>query len=381
MARVELKDVSKRFTSPPRPGVDSGVYVVAPLFGGMLSAGPKDRTRQMFSIENLNLTIPDGKTVVILGPSGCGKTTLLRLIAGLDPLDSGQIFFDGVDVSQAQPAERKVGMVFQNYALYPNITSKANILSYFRFRKKTEALSREAEEKFQRTSELLGVEIDYLLDRDPGHLSSGEKQRVAIGRCITRDPNVFLMDEPLSHLDARLREKYRLQLRRLLTACNVTTVYVTHDQQEALILADILVLMDDGRIVQTGTFEAIYSDPANLFVAEFVNPNTETVSLSVIDGATISDRWRNVLVGARPGDIEIHSRRVDRALPAKIAAVRDIAVRDTTVVDAVVGQREISALLPGHAQFEAGQDVWLSFKRSFLFDESSGERVGGDPWG
>ncbi|MEE4312252.1 MAG: ATP-binding cassette domain-containing protein, partial [candidate division KSB1 bacterium] len=222
--------------------------MIARLMKKMESEMTSNVPQRPFSIEDLSLTIPDGKTMVILGPSGCGKSTLLRIIAGLMQPQSGTVLYDGVDVKAIPPGDRQIGMVFQNYALYPHFTAKNNILSYFRFQKQTPELDHLAQEKYRKTSELLGVDIEYLLDKKPTHLSGGEKQRVAIGRCITRDPKLFLLDEPFSNLDQPLREKYRLHLKKLLRHFQITTVYVTHDQQEAMILADLLAIMNIGQI-------------------------------------------------------------------------------------------------------------------------------------
>src|SRR5213592_815367 len=217
VARIDLVDVNKTLREP----------------GGRGST---------FSIQNLSLRVPDGETMVILGPSGCGKTTLLKIIAGLIPPDSGEVRYADVDVRDVPPGDRRIGMVFQNYALYPHLSSRTNILSYFLFRKKTPELDAMARAKYQRTSELMGVDLASLLDRRPPTLSGGERQRVALGRCITRDPALFLLDEPFSSLDQALREKYRVNLKILLRQFNITTVYVTHDHYEALILADRLAI-------------------------------------------------------------------------------------------------------------------------------------------
>ena len=258
MARIDLINVGK--TLSDREGVGSGGPRLA-VVPAIVSA-PTGRGRaSAFSIQNLDLTISDGETMVILGPSGCGKTTLLKMIAGLIPPDSGEIRYDGVNVKDVQPGERRVGMVFQNYALYPHLVSRTNVLSYFLFKKKTPAMAAVAVAKYQRTSELMGVELTDLLDRKPGTLSGGEKQRVALGRCITRNPAVFLLDEPFSNLDQGLREKYRVNLKILLKQFSISTVYVTHDHLEALILADRLAIMDRGRIEQVGTYAEIYGRP------------------------------------------------------------------------------------------------------------------------
>ena len=214
----------------------------------------RDGQRTAFSLCDLNLAIRDGETLVILGPSGCGKTTLLKIVAGLLPIDTGEVRYDGLDVRNVPPGDRRIGMVFQNYALYPHFKSRTNVLSYFLFRKKTPELDALARTKYQRTSDLMGVDLAHLLDRKPTSLSGGEKQRVALGRCITRDAALFLVDEPFANLDQALREKYRVNLKALLRQFSITTVYVTHDHNEALILADRLAIMNRGRIEQVGTF-------------------------------------------------------------------------------------------------------------------------------
>ena len=241
--------------------------------------------------------------MVVLGPSGCGKTTLLKIIAGLIPPDSGEVRYDDVDVSDVSPGDRRIGMVFQSYALYPHFTSRTNVLSYFLFRKKTPELDALARAKYQRTSELMGVELAYLLDRKPTTLSGGEKQRVALGRCITRDAALFLVDEPFANLDQALREKYRVNLKILLRQFNITTVYVTHDHHEALILAHQLAVMDRGRIEQVGTPEEIYETPKNVFVAGFLNLHTGTPPISLIDARAMpgGDQFGDAWVGVAGG--------------------------------------------------------------------------------
>src|SRR5437667_2988953 len=272
MARIDLINVGKTLRDRAGPGtitpqaVPDGVP--APRGGGRGSP---------FSMQNLNLRIPDGKTIVVLGPSGCGKTTLLKIIAGLIPPDSGEVRYDGVDVKDIRPGDRRIGMVFQNYALYPHMSSRTNVMAYFLFRKKTPELNALAKAKYQRTSELMGVELAYLLDRKPTTLSGGEKQRVALGRCITRDAALFLVDEPFANLDQALREKYRVHLKTLLRQFNITTVYSTHDHHEASVLADVLAVLDRGRIEQVGTYEEIYNLPRNVFVAGFLNRHLGSV--------------------------------------------------------------------------------------------------------
>lgn len=325
-----------------------------------------------FSIKDLDLSIPDGKTTVILGPSGCGKSTLLRLIAGLEPTDSGEVRFNGQNVNHLPPKERKIGMVFQNYALFPNMTARKNMLTYFLFRKKTPELEGVAENKLKQTSELLGVEISYLMDRSPKNLSGGERQRVAIGRCITRDPSLFLLDEPFSSLDAQLREKYRIQLKRLLSLFTVTSVYITHDQQEALILADVIAVMKAGAIEQVGTYQEIYQSPKNLFIADFLNPNTEVPAINQLDGGTFGHPGK--IAGVRPHNVIVLTAEERGALPGKVIYADPMPIKQTTILNIRSQGKEIFTSVPIERKFEAGQDVWLKFKEFFLFDGTSGAR-------
>jgi ABC-type sugar transport system ATPase subunit len=300
---------------------------------------------------------------------------LLRLIAGLIQPNSGEISYDGVNMKEIPPGERKIGMVFQNYALYPHFTSKKNILSYFLFRKKTPELDQLAQEKYRKTSEPLGVEIEYLLDKSPAHLSGGEQQRVALGRCITRDPALFLLDEPFSNLDQKLREKYRLELKKLLRHFNITTVYVTHDQQEALILGDLLTIMNIGRIEQTGTPEAIYNTPHSLFVAEFLNLDTDTPAINRFEGEVIAPHLQGLLVGVRSEDIELCDKSSSDAFPGKIAEVRHLQLKRATILCVNLGKNELYIRLPLTQNVSRNEDIRMRFKKYHLFDKHSGLRV------
>ncbi len=371
MARVDLINVCKTLTDGKRAG--SGI----PLIGAMQDAVGGSARRSAFSIQNLNVMIPDGVTVVVLGPSGCGKTTLLKMIAGLITPDSGQVRYDGVDVRDVPPGGRRIGMVFQNYALYPHLTSRTNVMSYFHFRKKTPELEATAAAKYQRTSELMGVELSYLLDRKPTRLSGGEKQRVALGRCITRDPALFLLDEPFSSLDQALREKYRVNLKTLLRQFNITTVYVTHDHYEALILADVLVIMDQGGIEQVGTYQEIYDEPNNTFVAGFLNRHAGTPPISLIDARHMATGLKlgSARVGVRPEDIEVS--REDRAggIRGVIAATLRLPMLNATMLTIKVEDQELYAHAAGDEGFSGGDPVWISFKRFHVFDKASGTRL------
>jgi multiple sugar transport system ATP-binding protein len=335
-----------------------------------------------FSLENLSLTIPDGKVMVILGPSGCGKSTLLRLIAGLMPLDSGHICYDGKDMVDIAPSEREIGMIFQNYALYPDFTAKRNVLSYFLFKKQTPELDQKAQEKFQKTSELLGVDIEYLMDKKPATLSGGEKQRVAIGRCITRNPALFLLDEPFSNLDQKLREKYRRQLKKLLRHFRITTVYVTHDQQEALCLADVLTIMNIGSIEQVGTPEEVYKSPSSLFVAEFLNPDADTPAVNILNSEMFSGVGEGMLIGVRSEDVALAGNFSHvPTVSGVITEVRHLPIKRATILCVSVGEHEIYVHLPLNRGILENKTVKLYFDKYHVFDKESGQRISSYPEG
>ena len=328
-----------------------------------------------FDMEDLNLTIPDGKTLVILGPSGCGKSTLLRIIGGLIEPESGDVLYDGMEMHAVPPRDRQIGMVFQNYALYPHLNARANLLSYFLFRKPSPELDREAREKYQRTSELLGVNIEHLLDKMPTHLSGGEKQRVALGRCITRDPKLFLLDEPFSNLDQKLREKYRVHLKKLLQHFKITTVYVTHDQQEALVLADLLAVMNIGTIEQFGTPQEIYEKPISQFVAEFLNFDSDTPAINYLDGGLVSERFQSFIIGVRSEDVALSSSDDNQeTLIAEITDVRHVPVKRSTILSARCDAREITFKVPLNADVHVGERTHLFLKHYHLFYKESGLR-------
>lgn len=227
------------------------------------------------ALDRVDLRIEAGETVSIVGPSGCGKSTLLKVVAGLEYPDAGQVLFNTADVSRVPPQARGVGMVFQDYALYPSKEGEDNLSYYFEVHKRSEA---EKEQRLRETAELMGIGFDLLMGRQVDTLSGGEKQRVGIARCIVRNPTVFLMDEPISNLDAKLRERTRTEMKRLLKKFGITTLYVTHDQQEAVFMGDRIAVMRAGRIEQFGTFDDLYYSPANLFVASLIG----TPPLSVI---------------------------------------------------------------------------------------------------
>jgi len=371
MARIDLINVCKTLKDGDRAG--SGL----PLIGAMRDMVGASGSRAAFSIQNLNVMIPEGKTVVILGPSGCGKTTLLKMIAGLIEPDSGQVRYDGVDVKDVPPGGRRIGMVFQNYALYPHLSSRTNVMSYFHFRKRTPELDAMAAAKYQRTSELMGVELSYLMDRKPTRLSGGEKQRVALGRCITRDPALFLLDEPFSNLDQALREKYRVNLKILLKQFSITTVYVTHDHYEALILADVLVIMDRGGIEQVGTYQEIYDRPRNVFVAGFLNRHVGTPPINLIDARYMAQGQSlgNARVGVRPEDLEVSREERTGGIRGTIAAKLRLPMLNATILTITVEDQELVAEIPSEENLRGGDQVCLTLKRYHVFDKATGMRL------
>ncbi len=287
MAEVSLKDIYKRF----------------------------DKTEV---IHGITCDIHDGEFIVILGPSGCGKSTVLRMIAGLETITKGEIHIDGKLVNQLEPADRDIAMVFQNYALYPHMTVFKNMAYGLKIRGMPKA---EIKKRVQRAAEIL--ELTGLLGRKPRELSGGQRQRVAMGRCIVREPKVFLFDEPLSNLDAKLRVQMRLEIRKLHDDLKITSVYVTHDQVEAMTLGDRLIVMDNGHAAQIGTPLEVYEKPQTLFVAGFIGSPAmnflrvrvgkdgrcveilETTSITVPNEGIGEYAGRQAILGIRPEHFQL----------------------------------------------------------------------------
>jgi ABC-type sugar transport system ATPase subunit len=240
---------------------------------------------------DVSLTVADGELLVLVGPSGCGKSTLLRCIAGLEELSRGAIQMDGVDITRAEPRDRDIAMVFQSYALYPHLTVRDNLAFGLKMRK---TAKEEIARRIGDAAEMLG--LDALLERRPGQLSGGQRQRVAMGRAVVRRPKVFLFDEPLSNLDASLRGQMRVELMRLHQRLGATMVYVTHDQVEAMTLADRIAVLNQGALMQVGPPAELYARPANLFVARFLG----TPEMNIVDAAAAQ---ASGLVAALPKDV------------------------------------------------------------------------------
>ncbi len=241
--------------------------------------GKKYEGRENFTIRHIDLTIEDGQFCVILGPSGCGKSTLLRMIAGLNSITEGELLFGGKLMNKVSPADRDIAMVFQSYALYPHMTVYDNMAFSLKMRKEAKEV---IHQRVLEAAKVLQIE-DYLYNR-PSELSGGQRQRVALGRAMVRKPSVFLMDEPLSNLDAKLREQMRVELVRLHKSLATTSIYVTHDQTEAMTMADKIILLNEGVVQQAGSPNEFYNEPANLFVARFIG----SPSMNIIEG-TIRD--------------------------------------------------------------------------------------------
>ncbi|HZY50527.1 MAG TPA: ABC transporter ATP-binding protein [Devosia sp.] len=304
-------------------------------------------------ITDLSLEVPDGSFTALLGPSGCGKSTLLRMIAGLEEITAGQAFIDGVDVTDTMPAKRGVAMVFQSYALYPHMTVRQNIAFSLSIAgaKKDVQDARVAE-----VSKML--QLDQLLDRRPAQLSGGQRQRVAIGRALVRDPQVFLFDEPLSNLDAMLRVQMRLELAKLHQDLKTTMIYVTHDQVEAMTLADQIVVLDKGRISQQGSPLELYNRPANKFVASFIGSPAmnffraevkgqqgKDIELTLPGGkmATIASRGGalragGVQIGVRPEHVKIGPAGNGSAFDGKVRVVEQLGNTTLVYVDTPAGE-------------------------------------------
>ncbi len=292
MAEIRLEHVTKQFSSLHlklpfgEPGVRRSMKgfedraFVERVAGQETAIAPVNGTVK--AIDDLSLTVHDGETLAIVGPSGCGKSTLLKVVAGLEPIDSGSVFYDGKDMAEVKPADRGIGMVFQNYALYPHMKSEGNLGFFFKVRRRPDE---EMMERIRITSEIMGIGFDQLLSRKPGTLSGGQQQRVAIGRCIVRDPSLFLFDEPLSNLDAKLRTATRIEIKRLLHRFSITSIYVTHDQTEAITLGDRIAVMRAGKIEQLGTYQEIVDDPNTSFVAGFLG----LPPMNLLPGWVVSD--------------------------------------------------------------------------------------------
>lgn len=338
---------------------------------------------KVVAVDDLSFKIKDKEFMVLLGPSGCGKSTVLRLIAGLEKPTQGEIYLDGELINDIPPWERNVAMVFQSYALYPHMTVRENIGFPLRIQKRPKE---EIERRVREVAKLLGIED--LLDRRPRELSGGQMQRVALGRAIIRNPKCFLMDEPLSNLDAKLRIYMRAELKRLQRELGITTVYVTHDQAEAMTMGHRVLVLKDGVLQQVGTPQDIYFRPANEFVAGFIGSPPMNLIECRFDpkrGKLVADSFRYVLpkslaaklrrlkvsevtLGVRPEDISISHTRKPNSVEAELLVEEPMGKE--LVLTLRIGGISIKALAPSTFDAKEGK-VFLAFnpRRIHLFDK------------
>lgn len=312
-------------------------------------------------IENINLTIKDGSFTVLVGPSGCGKTTLLRMIAGIGPQTSGRVLIDDKDMTNVEPGDRKVAMVFQNYAIYPTMTVAENI----EFGLKNNKIPKDKRKQIvQEVSEKVG--LSELLQRKPAALSGGQRQRIALARAISKNPQVFLMDEPLSNLDAKLRAAMRVELIELHRKLKTTFVYVTHDQVEAMSMADTIILMDKGKIMQEASPEEIYRNPANLFAACFIgSPSMNIIKLE-----------NGISVGFRPEDVILTETVTHEILSmAGNISTREMLGRETNYSVHSIFGHNITVTTPKE-DYKVDQHVFINIEEKKLyFFAADGNRI------
>ena len=338
-------------------------------------------------IHGISFDISDGEFVVLVGPSGCGKSTLLRMLAGLEEITGGEIAIDGKLINDLDSKDRDIAMVFQSYALYPHMTVRDNMAFSLKLRKADAALTN------QRVGDAARIlNLDPLLDRFPRELSGGQRQRVAMGRAIVRDPKVFLFDEPLSNLDAKLRVAMRAEIKALHQRLKTTTVYVTHDQIEAMTMADRIVVMHDGIIEQIGTPLELFDHPGNLFVAQFIGSPSMNVlkgTLRVADGRTWVEAqgysWpvnalaqagdgHAVAYGVRPTDIKVSSTAT--GIPAKVIVVEPTGAETELLLE--VGGSRLVVVMHGRTAAKPDDLIHLEIdaSKAHLFDDATGARLG-----
>ena len=339
-------------------------------------------------IKGLGFDITDGEFVVLVGPSGCGKSTLLRMLAGLEDISGGEIVIDGRVVNDLESKDRDIAMVFQSYALYPHMTVGENMGFSLRLRNAEKSVT---DERVARAAKILN--LDALLGRYPRELSGGQRQRVAMGRAIVRDPKVFLFDEPLSNLDAKLRVAMRAEIKALHQRLKTTTVYVTHDQIEAMTMADRIVVMHDGRIEQIGAPLDLYDRPDNLFVAQFIGSpamNVVNGTLRRSNGSAFVEaeggtRWplgagagtdgQPVVLGVRPEHLALSDTGSGVAVPGEVVVVEPTGAETELLVQ--VGKSQVTLVTSGRPMVNPGERIALAVEpgAAHLFDQKTGQRL------
>ncbi|GCF14410.1 ABC transporter ATP-binding protein [Haloarcula mannanilytica] len=349
-----------------------------------------DDNETIVAVDDLDIDIADGEFLILVGPSGCGKSTTLRCIAGLEQPTSGDIVLDGTPVTERKPKDRNMAMVFQNYALYPHMTARENMA--FGLRMTTDLSNDEIDDRVMEAATLMGIED--LLEKKPGEMSGGQQQRVALGRAIVRDPEVFLMDEPLSNLDAKLRTTMRTELQDLQQDLDVTTIYVTHDQTEAMTMGDRIAILNDGELQQIGTPEECYSEPENKFVAGFIgSPSMNFFDVSLSDGRFVTDDFsvslsesvRNELagidsefvMGIRPEEILSGEDAVghEGAFEVDVNVVEPLG--DITYIYTEINGTEATISVDRNTDLEAGDRLTVAFPESeiHVFDRTAGDAL------
>jgi ABC-type sugar transport system ATPase subunit len=391
MAEIQLHNVSLDYSTPAREPV-SRIFQIRRERN--MEDLPVEVGKRVLALDHVNLTIPDGQTFTVVGPSGCGKSTLLRVVSGIANNYSGQVLYDGVDVQDVPPKDRYIGMVFQNYALYPNFNNEGNLSFFFKMHKISDEKARE---RIQYTSDMMGIGFDKLLPRNPKTLSGGEKQRVAIARAIVRAPKLFLLDEPLSSLDAKLRLQTRSEIKRLLHQFGITSLYVTHDQTEAIALGDKIVIMHSGRIEQVGTYQDLMENPATEFVAGFLGlPPMNLLPSGSISGdklvlgnylIPLSSRvyplvanGQSVALGFRREAVQVSVEQSSGngiQLRGEVEALEPDYAQRTQTVYVRDGLWSYSGLCPLDIKLNLGQIVHVELdpEKLYFFDGNSGLRL------
>ncbi|MCY3899931.1 MAG: ABC transporter ATP-binding protein [Caldilineaceae bacterium] len=402
MATIRLSNVTKDFGVPL--GSSRGVIPWMGRAGPEAREGEDEAAESVLALDQVDLTVPDGLTMAVVGPSGCGKSTLLRVISGLEADYSGELFYDDQNMMDVPPRDRYIGMVFQNYALYPHFEGHGNLSFFFRMRK---APDEEVEERIRITSEIMGIGFNSLLQRKPGTLSGGQQQRVAIARAIVRRPRVFLFDEPLSNLDAKLRSQTRVEIKRLLRRFSITALYVTHDQTEAMALGDLVAVMRAGRIEQVGRFEEVRRQPANTYVAGFLGipPMSLLHGAAVEEGGIVAGQGMRLVPQASQLQALRSGQRVTVGVPAESAkvfvdeglsesqgggapspanswqgtveAVEPDYGRQVQFISFRSGEHRLLGQADIRERIVPGEQIVVQFEESGLhfFDDESGERV------
>lgn len=353
------------------------------------NVGKKYPNAREFAVRHINLEVQKGEFITLVGPSGCGKSTTLRIIAGLEEVTEGDIYVGGRRANDLHPKDRNIGMVFQSYALFPHMTVAGNIV----FGLKVKGIPpEERQRRLEWVCELL--DLKGYEHRKPAELSGGQRQRVALGRALVLEPEVLLLDEPLSNLDAKLRLKMRTELKELHRKLGLTIIYVTHDQAEALILSDRIAVYDKGRVVQIGTPEEVYHRPVNRFVAGFIGaPPMNFFDGRIVDGRLVLDkgvalsltgpltppeiRVEAVSLGIRPEDLTLFLEQIPGAIPGRTAFVEMMGADDYLVVE-VAGQL-VRVRVPAGTRMESGRPVWLVPKAGRVYwftDDEEGRRIG-----